>query len=241
MKLQIPYGKISGYKVGKILKHFIVDVEAAKTAELVGLHRHTIEDYYTLFRTLIYAYQLEHFHQLSGVIELDESYFGARRIRGHQVKLKRGRGTRKQPVFGIYERGGRVYTQVIPNCSGAILQAIIEHVVALNSELNSDGWRGYDGLVDVGYDKHYRVNHSKDEFSDFKGHHVNGIEAFWSFTKRRLAMFNGIRKTHFEVFLKECEWRYNRSHEELEAELKQLVGEHLKFIRNAQKKRRRSS
>ncbi len=127
MKLQIPYGKISGNKVGKILKHFIVHVEAAKAAELLGLHRHIIEDYYTLFRTLIYANQLGDFHQLSGVIELDESYFGARRIRGHHVKLKRGRGTRKQPVFGIYERGGRVYTEVIQNCSGATLQAIIEH------------------------------------------------------------------------------------------------------------------
>ncbi len=82
-------------------------------------------------------------------------------------------------------------------------------------------------------DKHYRVNHAKDEFSDFKGHHVNGIEAFWSFTKRRLAMFNGVRKTHFEIFLKECEWRYNRGHEELERELKQLLGQHLKVVSKA--------
>lgn len=50
MKLQIPYGKISGYRVGKILKHFVVDVEASKTAELLGLHRHTVEGYYGLFR-----------------------------------------------------------------------------------------------------------------------------------------------------------------------------------------------
>lgn len=236
MKLQIPYGKISGYKVGKILKHFIVDVEAAKAAELLGLHRHTAEDYYTLFRTLVYANQLNDFRQLSGIIELDESYFGARRIRGRHLKLKRGRGTRKQPVFGIYERGERVYTEIIPNCSRTTLQAIIEHVVAINSELNSDGWRGYDGLVDVGYDKHYRVNHSKDEFSDFKGHHVNGIEAFWSFTKRRLTMLNGVRKTHFEVFLKECEWRYNRDHEELEAELKRLLNQHIKATSKARRK-----
>lgn len=238
MKLQIPYGKISGYKVGKILKHFIVDVEAAKAAELLGLHRHTVEDYYILFRTLIYAHQLGNFHQLSGTIELDESYFGARRIRGRHLRLKRGRGTRKQPVFGIYERGGRVYAQLIPNCSGATLQAIIEHVVAINSELNSDGWRGYDGLVDVGYDKHYRVNHSKDEFSDGRGHHVNGIEAFWSFTKRRLAMFNGIRRTHFEIFLKECEWRYNRGHDELQTELKQLLNQHIKVVTKPKRKER---
>jgi len=233
MKLQIRYGKLSGYKVGKILHHFITDVEATKTAELLGLNRRTIDAYYGLFRRLIHGHQLAAFRQLSGTVELDESYFGARRVRGHHVKLKRGRGTRKQPVFGIYERGGRVYTEIVPNCSSKTLQAIVEQVVALNSgrtktEINTDGWTGYDGLVDVGYDKHYRVNHSKDEFSDFKGHHVNGIEAFWSYTKRRITMFNGIRKTHFELFLKECEWRYNRDHDELEAELKQLLAEYNK-------------
>ena len=46
MKLHIPYGKLSGYTVGKILKHFIVDVEASKTAELLGLNRKTIDDYF---------------------------------------------------------------------------------------------------------------------------------------------------------------------------------------------------
>lgn len=227
MKLQIRYGKLSGYKVAKILKHFIVDVEASKTAELMGLNRKTIDGYYGLFRSLIYEQQKQEFSKLTGTIELDESYFGARRIRGKHIKSKRGRGTRKQPVFGIYQRGGRVYTEIVPNCSGATLQAIIEHIVSVNAELNSDGWRGYDGLVDVGYDKHYRVNHGNDEFSDSHGHHVNGIENFWSYTKRRLQHKNGVRKTHFALFLKECEWRYNRTNEQMEKELKTLLGKHI--------------
>src|SRR5262249_44468678 len=79
---------------------------------------------------------------------------------------------------------GRVYTEIVPNCSGSTLQAIIEHIVSVNAEINSDGWRGYDGLVDVGYDKHYRVNHGNNEWSDQNGHHINGIENFWSYTKR---------------------------------------------------------
>ena len=214
MKLQIPYGKISGYRVGRILKHFVVDVEASKTAELLGFNRKTVDDYYNLFRKLIYVEQKQEFARLSGIIELDESSFGARRIRSKHIKLKRGRGTRKQPVFGIYQRNGRVYTEIVLNCSGAILQAIIEKIVSENAEINSDGWKGYDGLVDVGYDKHYRVNHSNDEFSDFHGHHVNGIENFWSFTKRRMQRKNGVRKAYFELFLKECEGRYNRSDEQ---------------------------
>lgn len=229
MKLQIKYGKISGYKVGKILHHFIVDVEATKTAELLGVNRNTIDDYYGLFRKLIYQKQKLELTKLSGIIELDESYFGARRMRGHHAKLKRGRGTYKQPVFGIYERGGRVYTELVPNCSKKTLQTIVQRIVEVNSEIDTDGWHGYDGIVDVGYDKHYRVNHSADEFSDGQGHHVNGIEAFWSYTKRRITMFNGIRKTHFELFLKECEWRYNRDNELLETELKEMLAGYVKW------------
>lgn len=228
MKLQIQYGKISGYKVGKILKHFVVDVEADKTAVLLSLNRKTVDDYYNLFRKLIYTEQKQAFGRLTGVIELDESYFGARRVRGLHIKLKRGRGTRKQPVFGICQRDGRVYTEIVPNCSGATLQTIIEHIVSVNAEINSDGWRGYDGLVDVGYDKHYRVNHGNNEFSDYHGHHVNGIENFWSFTKRRMQRKNGIRKTYFELFLKECEWRYNRNDEQMEYELKKLLNNYIK-------------
>ncbi len=34
-----------------------------------------------------------------------------------------------------------------------------------------------DGLVDIGYDKHFRVYHSESEFA--KGNcHINGIESF---------------------------------------------------------------
>jgi len=100
------------------------------------------------------------------------------------------------------------------------LQAIIRGKVAPESIIHSDGWRGYDGLVDVGYDKHFRVNKTK-TFAE-KSVHINGIEAFWSFTKRRLAKFNGV-KCNFELHLKECEWRYNKTLPQLLDELKSVI------------------
>lgn len=43
---------------------------------------------------------------LGGVVEVDESYFGPKRIKG-----KRGRGAgSKTIVFGIFKRNGNVYT-----------------------------------------------------------------------------------------------------------------------------------
>jgi hypothetical protein len=34
----------------------------------------------------------------------------------------------------------------------------------------SDGWRGYDGLVDIGFDKHFRVHHGDNEFASGERH-----------------------------------------------------------------------
>ena len=209
--------KLSDYQLKKIIKHFCVDIEASKTALLTGFNRNTINHWYSIFRHVIYRYQSEQKDLLYGSIEVDESYFGAKRQRGFHGKLKRGRGTLKQPVFGIFERDGRVYTEIVPDCKKQTLQAVILGKVALESVIYSDSWRGYSGLVDVGYSKHLRVNHGQNEFADGT-RHINGIESFWSFTKRRLAKFNGVTK-NFDLHLKECEWRWNRNSDELNREL----------------------
>lgn len=105
-----------------------------------------------------------------------------------------GRGADgKTIVFGLLKRDDCVYTEIVPDASKATLQAIIRGKVDLNSLIHTDGWRGYDGLVDLGLEKHFRVNHGNNEF--VKGsRHVNGIESFWSEAKHRLMQFHGVRQ-----------------------------------------------
>ena len=82
---------------------------------------------------------------MSGKIEVDESYFSAKIVRG-----KRGRGAgKKTPVFGMLKRNGCVYTQVVKHCSAKELLPIIKDFAELNEcEIYSDSWKAYDGLVD---------------------------------------------------------------------------------------------
>lgn len=194
--------KLSKHKINKIIKCFCLDITATKTALLLQINRNTINRYFNLFRQEIFKHQTKELKRLIGSVEIDESYFGPKRPRG--VPTKRGRGTHRQPVFGIYERGGRVYTEIIPNCNRKTLRSIISGKIDPASEIISDCWSGYDGLVDLGYKKHVRINHHL-HFSAMKAH-INGIESFWSYTKRRLAQFNGY-KVNFHLHLKECEWR----------------------------------
>lgn len=214
--------KLSNYQIKKIIECFSLDLTATQTSKLLRFNRKTINSYYTTFRIAIVFNQQDEFQKFVGKIECDESYFGARRVRGFHGKLKRGRGTLKQPVFGIFERNGRVYTEIVPNCKKKTLQRVILGKVDAHSIIYTDGWRGYNGLVSVGYDKHFRVNHGENEFARNKTIHINGIESFWSFTKRRLAKFNGVKR-NFYMHLKECEWRWKRNEKELRENLLEIL------------------
>ena len=131
----------------------------------------------------------------------------------------------KTPVFGLLKRDARVYTEIVPDCKKATLQAIIRGRVALDTVIHSDGWRGDDGLVDVGYAKYYRVHHGQNEFA--RGtRHINGIESFWSFAKHRLQKFHGVAAHTFYLHLKECEYRFNHRDRNLQAELLKLLTKH---------------
>ena len=193
---------ISELKFRAIVKAFCADITASNTAILVGISRNTINKIFNQFRQKLSCFDDSNAF-FSGEIELDESYFGAKRIRG-----KRGRGAAgKTPVFGVLKRGGNVYVEVVPNCSKTQLMPIIQGKILEGSTVYTDGWKAYDGLILNGYD-HYRIFHSHNEFARGKNH-VNGIESFWSFAKRRLAKFNGLTDAKFYLHLKECEFRFN--------------------------------
>ncbi|MEZ5690089.1 MAG: IS1595 family transposase [Rickettsiales bacterium] len=202
------YKKVAHFSESKfrqIIKCFSLDLTASDTAEICGLSRNAINKLFNQIRQRIFVLaQKEAGEQkTSGVFECDESYFGAKLVRG-----KRGReAAGKTPVFGLLKREGKVYAQIVENCSKQGLMPIIQGKILEGSSINTDGWKAYDSLVVNGYD-HYRVFHSHDEFARGKCH-VNGMESFWSFAKRRMAKFNGLTDEKFYLHLKESEWRFN--------------------------------
>ena len=195
--------RISEVKFRKILDCFSKDLDTYLTAEITGISRQSISVIFQKIRDIIVIW-LENEQSFSGEVEVDESYFGPRRIRG-----KRGRGAGgKVLVLGILKRGGKVYTQIIPRATKKNILPILRGKILEEATVHTDGWKSYDGLIDVNNFKHYRVYHSKDEFVRGKSH-INGIESFWSFVKRRMRKQNGVRKDKFLLHLKESEWRWN--------------------------------
>jgi transposase len=214
--------RISEKKFRELLHLFCLDIEAKKCCALCDLNRNTINNIYDKIRERIYEDCVHNSPLGNGSIELDESYFGARRVRG-----KRARGAQgKIPVFGMLKREGKVYTQIVNNCSMKELIPIIEEQANKDATIYTDGFKTYDGLADYGYKRHYRIKHSDNEFAN--GHnHINGIENFWGLCKVRLSRFRGVHKHKFHLHLKECEFRYNHRKENPKEMYKYL----LKIIR----------
>ena len=192
-----------------VLKLFCADIPALTAAGLAGLRVQSTQSLYDGLRLRILALTMEEARPFAGEVEIDESSFGPRRVRG-----KRGRGAGgKTPVIGLLKRGGKVFTEIVENCSKQALMPIIKGQVLSEATVYTDGWKSYDGLVLGGY-KHHRIHHHRNQFARGKNH-VNGIESFWSFTKLRLAKLRGIRAQYFFLHLKESEWRWNHRHDNL--------------------------
>ncbi len=150
----------------------------------------------------------------SGIVEVDETYLGGQwknkplKIRQKSRKSKSGRGTSKQPTFGILCRNGLVWAEVVSGVEAGDLLPLIEKQVKKGSLVCSDTWRAYTGIAAKGY-VHRLIDHSEGEYSDQRGGHINGLEGFWGYLKRRLAAKGGIRRERLPLYVGEYVWRYN--------------------------------
>lgn len=171
----------------------------------------------------------------SGTVEVDETYLGGQKKNKRKSQLrqereltgktsKRGFGTTKQAVFGILCRNGKVFARLVDDTEARDLIPIITKKVETGSRVCSDTWRAYTGLATRGY-VHRTVKHNTKEYVRGKNH-INGLEGFWGYLKRKLVAKGGIRKRYLYLFLGEYVWRYNNrslTHEEKIKKLLQLL------------------
>lgn len=116
-------------------------ISAVQLASMLGMTYKTA--WYMLARIRVAMGQRNAKHQLSGVIEFDDSYFG-----GPTVGQKRGRGTEKAKVFGalsLDHRGNPRYLkmQVTENIKKETVKSFAQSAFAEGSTIHSDGYRSY--------------------------------------------------------------------------------------------------
>lgn len=166
--------------------------QSPRTACLVvGVSYTTVGRWYQRFRVLLPTATAE---QLSGIVEVDESFFGRERY-GHQTL-----------VVGAIERDTRrLQLQVIEDRAQDTLELFLTKYIARSSLILTDAWAGYHDLEFYGY-AHERCNHSNGHFGP-----TNNIENMWGVMKRHLQRLYGCIPTrNLELTLKEWMARQNQ-------------------------------
>lgn len=150
--------------------------------------------------------------QFSGTVEVDETYIAGtwynKRWTERKHGTKRGRGTSKQPVFGIFERHRSIVRiWLVPNVQKCTLMPIITQFIAPGSTIYSDAYQLYQETVHEGY-THAFVDHHQNEYA--RGDvSTNAMEGFWGLLKKRLRSTGGIRRERLYAYAAEEAWRYN--------------------------------
>ena len=149
--MKITHCKLKKSVQKKLLEFFVLEVTARSAADILQINPNSAALFYKKIRQVIEHHLLQESDEIfSGLIELDESYFGGVR------KGKRGRGA---AVFGILKRQGKVYTVVVNDTKTNTLLPVIKRKIMPDSIVYTDCYRSYNAL-DMSEFHHYRINHS---------------------------------------------------------------------------------
>ena len=198
----------------KFLTWFVLDHSLRTIKEQAGLSHYSVFKAARITRKVMFKDVPDDFE---GIVEVDETYLGGQRKNKRKSQLikeeikygksKKGFGTTKQPVFGILCRSGKVHAELVNKTEAKDLMPIITKKVKSGARICSDTWRAYTGLAVKGY-VHRTVEHRKKEYTKGKNH-INGLEGFWGYLKRKLAAKGGVQRKYLHLFLGEYVWRYN--------------------------------
>jgi transposase-like protein len=157
--------------------------------------------------------------KLSGTVEVDETFIGARARFQHKGKRTvQGNGPiGKTAVQGLLERhngkraSSRVALKVVNSTRRYALQTNVYQLVERGSEVMTDALRSYNGLSDA-Y-THKVIDHAE---CYVKGNvHTNGLENFWSLLKRSLkGTYVHCAPFHLHRYLDEQAYRFNERKED---------------------------
>lgn len=215
---------------------FVYDFTANRSARETKIPQRLVHRCFSIIRKTIYDYEEAEMENFFGEVEVDETYIGPKfknrrrktRERLRRVNaVKRGRGAKilQQPVFGIYQRNGKVYVKFVKDVAKKTLQDIIKGRIVLDSEVYSDMLLAYQGLKGKGY-QHETIDHGKQEYCKEKRSkkiHINGIEGFWGYMKEHLLKHHGVARHNLILYVKEQEFRFNHRHLSTEEMVSKII------------------
>jgi len=146
--------------------------------------------------------------KLTGTVEADEMYVGARKPRYPGISPK-GRGTtNKVPVFCAVERGGELRRRVIPDVTGQTLRSALHEEVSRQAHLITDEYPRYK-KIGRDFASHETVCHSTKEY--VRGDiHTNTVESTHALVKRGIVgIYHNISREYLHRYLWHFDFLWN--------------------------------
>lgn len=219
----VPDLRVTEKQWRKCIRIFLRERTILSIREGTGLGYNTVVSMTNILRTCMLNDMPLKF---DGPCEMDETYIGGQRknkkLHIRRIKTKRGHGTDKLPIMGIFGRNeGQVYVSVIPKLSIERIIKIIKERVVAGSSIYTDGYKMYRCLQKHGYPHEY-VDHEDGEY--VRGDiHTNNIEGFWGILKRKLGCIGGMRRDKLHLFVAEIVWKFNHRHQSKIAQEERLI------------------
>jgi transposase-like protein len=146
--------------------------------------------------------------KLTGTVEADEMYVGARKPRYPGVS-PRGRGTtNKVPVFCAVEREGQLRRRVIPDVTGYTLKSALQEEVDRQARLITDEYPRYKSIGKE-FAAHDTVCHGTKEY--VRGDvHTNTVESTHALVKRGIVgIYHNVSREYLHRYLWQFDFLWN--------------------------------
>lgn len=196
--------------IGKWLMAWFIISSSKKSVSAHQLHRMlkiTYKSAWFMAHRIRFAIGDDGKTQLSGVVEIDETFIGGKST--PQKKL-----SSKTPVMALIEQGGKMKAQVVPNVSFKNLGRVLFESVNKDAVICSDENQVWKNKLNKHFKAHHSVVHSKYEYilktPDGISAGTNHCESFFSLLKRGVhGAWHNVSREHLPKYVNEFAFRWN--------------------------------
>lgn len=159
--------------------------------------------WYLLHRLRKAMGQRDQEYVLSGIVELDDAYFGAPKPNG-----KRGRGTEKTSALAAVSLTGQEHPRFlkiqVSELDTESVSIVVQRIVRSGSEIHSDALGSFRAALREGYVHHYQIFDKNSGALRWVHTVISNLKSFI------LGTYHGLGCKHLQSYFDEFSFRFNR-------------------------------
>ncbi|HTN05777.1 hypothetical protein [Agriterribacter sp.] len=201
-------GHLPDRKCREILELFCDDLTATQIADISGVSRVTVNNYFRIIRSAIASF-------------CEAGLYTGQQSPVFNNGVTCGTGNNPAAFYGFCLNKGKVSTDWLRSISLTAIEQLHNGHGAKNGG-SVTGFEAYHAVADCNNWHLYWLDGNK-EVSSMVVNALPEITGFWKHTKSRLQKFRGMNKNTLYLHIKECEFRYNFRNDDMLIALTDII------------------